>query len=113
MARGVDVDFVDGRLGDLGYVLLAVAAVASDVCAVEVLIGGFDDVVLFDLGHAVESAHRVAPFLKSDIRIAHGTDARAVVFQPLLHALLEVVDNGRDDPIVELPLLNQVDLLQE
>ena len=113
MARGVDVDFVDGRLVDLGYVLLAIAAVAGDIRAVEVLIGGFDDVVLFDLGHAVEGAHSVAPFLKPEIRIAHGTDPRTVVFLPLLYALFEVGDNGRDDPILELPLLDQVNLLQE
>ena len=113
MARGVDVDFVDGRLGDFGYVLLAVAAIAGDVCAVEILIGDFDDVLLLNLGHAVEGAHCVAPFLKPEIRIAHGTDPRTVVFLPLLYALLEVGDNSRNDPILELPLLNQVDLLQE
>jgi len=113
LSRRIDGDGVDFRFLDFRHVVLALFPVARDVVVRKIRICDADDVVFRKLLHARDFAHCVLPILMGDIRTAHGRHPRLVGLQPRLLGLLEVRDDGRNDPILEFTVFHEFDLIQK
>ena len=88
--------------------------VHAHIVAAEVGVGECDDLSLGDRGHAVVQVHILAPSFLEDECIGHGPCAAGVVLTPAPHAALAVViHHGFDQPIVERPVAQCVDLAQQ
>ena len=94
----------DLRSGDLLHALVLALTLVDDGVALlaQVLVGPVDDILLRDLGHAVELVHLVGPVGAVDERVGEGEGA-AVVVLGLPHELhLVVVDRCLDELLVEV-----------
>ena len=113
LAARVDVHRVNLRLLDVGDLMLLVHAVHGDIVGAEILVGDAHDVVLANLLQTLDLGHVMIPLLACHEGLAHGGHAGGVGFQRLLLALLEVIDDGRNDPVLELAGADVRDLVQQ
>ena len=110
---GVNVDFRHGRLFNLGHRMGRVFTQARHIVVSKIKVGYPYHIVTGNFFHAFNDAIGAFPGVETDPCPAHDRNPIRVRFQPCLFALLVVVDNGGNQPVLKFALADQCQLFEQ